>query len=193
MYHIKSGDQLNIYVHDNNDLTMVAPVLPDGTISYPLVGNLYVQGLTTAGLQSALTEKLSQYLQSPVVVVSISSQTSYKVYVMGEVRGAGELPFQEDLRLTDYITLAGGTTTDAKLKKCYIFSKGEDEAHVVVDLREIFEDNNQEINITLNPDDTIVVGRRSGFSITQWLEVAQVFSIFASTATIYLILSREGR
>ena len=77
MYHIKSGDQLNIYVHDNNDLTMVAPVLPDGTISYPLVGNLYVQGLTTAGLQSALTEKLSQYLQSPVVVVSISSQTSY--------------------------------------------------------------------------------------------------------------------
>ena len=171
----------------------MAPVLPDGTISYPLVGNLYVQGLTTAGLQNALTEKLSQYLQSPVVVVSISSQTSYKVYVMGEVRGAGELPFQEDLRLTDYITLASGPTTDANLKKCYIFSKGEEAAHMVVDLREIYEDNNQEINITLKADDTIVLGRRSGFSITQWLEVAQVFSIIASTATIYLILSREAR
>ncbi len=189
-YRIQPGDQLSIYVHENQDLTMVAPVLPDGTISYPLVGNLYVEGLTTAGLQDILTEKLRSFLQSPVVVVSISSQASYKVYIMGEVRTPGALTYQEDLRLTDYIALAGGTGPEANLKKCYIFSKGSDTPHRTINLMEIIEDDKQELNITLNPDDTIVIGRRSGFIITQWVEIAQIFSIMVASATLYVIFNK---
>lgn len=190
VYRIKPGDQLSIYVHDNQDLTMIAPVLPDGTISYPLVGNLYVQGLTTAGLQNVLTEKLRDYLQSPVVVVSISSQTSYKVYIMGAVRNAGALPYEEDLRLTDYIALAGGNDSDANLKKCYIFSKGEKTPHRIINLEKIFEEDDQELNITLNPDDTVILGQRSGFSVTEWFQVAQIFSIMVASGTLYLIMTR---
>ncbi len=182
---------MSIYVHGNSDLTLMVPVLPDGTISFPLVGNLYVQGLTTAVLQNALTEKLNQFLQNPVVVVSIQSVSAYKVYVMGEVRSAGALPYQEDLRLTDYLTLAGGMTNVADLKKCYIFSAGSDSAHTIINLREIIEDNRQELNITLKSDDTVIVGRRSGFSITQWIEVAQLFSVLVSSATLYLLILRE--
>ena len=193
MYRIRPGDQLSIYVHDNVDLTMVAPVLPDGTISYPLVGNLFVQGLTTSSLQSVLTEKLNQYLQTPVVVVSISSKTMYRVYVMGQVNTPGPVNWEVDLRLTDYITLAGGISEYANLKKCYIFSKNSDEPQHVIDLRDIIEENNQELNITLKPDDTVVLDKRSGFSITQWVEVAQIFSILVASVTIYLVLSRESK
>jgi polysaccharide export outer membrane protein len=191
MYRIRPGDQLSVYVHDNADLTMIAPVLPDGTISYPLVGNLFVQGLTTAGLQNVLTEKLGQYLQSPVVVVSVSSQTSYRVYVMGQVNAPGPITWEADLRLTDYLTLAGGIGQYANLKKCFIFSKDSEEPQHMIDLREIIEEDNQELNMTLSPDDTVVLDKRSGFSITQWVEVAQIFSIFVASATVYLLLTRE--
>jgi polysaccharide export outer membrane protein len=191
MYRIRPGDQLSIYVHDNADLTMIAPVLPDGTISYPLVGNLFVEGLTTAGLQAVLTEKLNQYLQSPVVVVSIGSQTMYLVYVMGQVNKPGPITWEVDLRLTDYIALAGGMGQLANLKKCFIFSKNGEEPQRVIDLREIIEEDNQDLNITLQPDDTVILDRRSGFSITQWVEVAQIFSIFVAAGTLYLILDRE--
>ncbi|MBU0518417.1 polysaccharide export protein [bacterium] len=190
-YRIKAGDLLDVYVHENPDLSLQVAVLPDGTISYPLVGNLYVQGLTTSGLQDILKTKFLDYLQTPVVVVSINSQASYKVYVMGEVSQPGALEYQEDLRLTDYIALAGGMTNNADLEECYIYSVAEDSTHRIVNLKEIFEENKQEMNITLKPDDTIVLDRKSGFFVGTWIEVAQILSILVSSATMYIIITRE--
>lgn len=127
-YRIKPGDQLSIYVHENPDLTMTAAVLADGTISYPLVGSLYVEGLSTSGLQNVLTEKLKQYLQNPVVVVTISTQTVHKVYIMGEVGTPGQYPYEEGKRLTEYLALAGGINPEANLKKCNIYERDSDQA-----------------------------------------------------------------
>lgn len=193
LYRIKPADQLNIYVHENNDLTMAVTVLPDGTISYPLVGSLYVQGLTTAGLQDVLKEKLEQFLQKPVVVVSIQSQTLYKVYVMGEVRSPGAVPYEANKRLTDYLTLAGGTTEQANLKKCNIYTSTSGKPRRVINLREIFENNNLTLDIPLEPDDTVIVERKSGFLISNWTDVAQIFSIVVGAATLYLLVTLERR
>jgi len=193
MYRIKPADQLNIYVHQNADLTMTAPVLPDGTISYPLVGNLYVEGLTTAGLQEALAEKLKQFLQNPVVVVTIQSQTLYKVYVMGEVSSPGAYPYEEGKRLTDYLTLAGGTTPEANLKKCNIYARDSSSPRRVINLKEIFEESNLTFDIPLEPNDTVILERRSGFLVTNWGDVAQIFSIVLGIATLYLIIALERR
>lgn len=189
-YRIKPADMLNIYVHENSDLTMQVAVLPDGTISYPLVGNLYVQGLTTAGLQEVMTEKLKQFLQTPVVVVTISSQTAYKVYVIGEVNAPGAYPFEEGKRLTDYIAMAGGTTPYTNLKKCKVFSKGSEQVQTLINLKEIFEENDQALNILPQPDDTILIERKK-FVLDQWNEVAQVMAIIVGAATLYFIATKD--
>jgi polysaccharide export outer membrane protein len=189
-YRIRPADILNIYVHDNNDLTLQVTVLPDGTISYPLVGNLYVQGLTTAGLQDALTERLKQFLQTPVVVITISSQTAYKVYVVGEVGAPGAYPYEEGKRLTDYIAMAGGQTAFSNLKKCTIISKTPEQTEIKVNLKEIFEKNNQAANIMPQPDDTIVLARRK-FILEQWAEVAQVMAVILGAATLYVVATRD--
>ena len=190
-YRIKPGDQLNVYVHENPDLTMTAAVLADGTISYPLVGSLYVEGLSTSGLQNVLTEKLKQYLQMPVVVVTISTLTVHKVYIMGEVTAPGEYPYQMDKRLTEYLALAGGISPEANLKKCNIYEKDSDQARQVINLKEILEKNNQALNITLKPEDTVFLERRSGFVLGEWVEIAQIFGILVASATLYIFLTRE--
>jgi polysaccharide export outer membrane protein len=189
-YRIKPADMLNVYVHDNIDLTMPVTVLPDGTISYPLVGNLYVQGLTTAGLQDALTERLKQFLQTPVVVVTISSQTAYKVYVVGEVGAPGAYPYEEGKRLTDYIAMAGGQTPYSNLKKCTIISKTPEQTERRINLKEIFEKNNQALNIAPQPDDTIIIARKK-FILEQWNEVAQVMAVIIGAVTLYYVASRD--
>ncbi|HEX7343755.1 MAG TPA: polysaccharide biosynthesis/export family protein [bacterium] len=187
MYKIKPGDRLNIYVHDNNDLTQVVTVLPDGTISYPLVGNLYVEGLTTSGLADILTEKLGQFLQRPVVVITITSETLYKIYVMGEVRMPSAYPFEEKKRLTDYLAMAGGPTTEANLKKCNVYPLDSTEPRVVVNLKDIFDDEDRTKDIELQANDTILLERRSGFIVSDWAEIAQVFSVIFGAASIYFI------
>ena len=191
MYRIKPADQLNVYVHENADLTMPVTVLPDGTISFPLVGNLYVQGLTTAGLQNVLREKLREFLVNPVVVVTISSQTAYKVYVLGEVGSPGTFPYEEGKRLTDYLALAGGMTAEADLKECYIYSSGVEEPRRKINLKEIFEEDIISLDIELQPEDTIVLKRRSGFFVSEWVEVAQIFSILVASVTLYVLATRE--
>lgn len=193
LYRIKPADQLNIYVHENNDLTMGVTVLPDGTISYPLVGSLYVQGLTTTGLQDVLTEKLKQFLQNPVVVVTIQSQTLYKVYVMGEVRSPGAIPYEATKRLTDYLTVAGGTTEKANLKKCYIYTSKSGKPRRVINLKDIFENNNLTLDIPLEPDDTVIVERKSGFLVSSWSDIAQIFGIMVGAVTLYLLVTLEHR
>ena len=190
-YRIKPGDQLNVYVHENPDLTMTAAVLSDGTISYPLVGSLYVEGLSTSGLQNVLTEKLKQYLQMPVVVVTISTLTVHKVYIMGEVGVPGQYPYEEGKRLTEYLALAGGIKTEANLKKCNIYEEDSDQARQVINLKEILEKNNQALNIALEPEDTVFLERRSGFVLGEWVEIAQIFSILVASATLYIFLTRE--
>jgi polysaccharide export outer membrane protein len=187
LYQIKPGDQLNIYVHGNDDLTRNVTVLPDGTISYPLVGNLYVQGLTTSGLEGILTQKLEQYLQKPVVVISISSETLYKIYVMGEVRMPNAYPYEAKKRLTDYLAMAGGPTDEALLKKCNIYPLDASKPRLVVDLREIFDDEDRTKDVELQANDTILLERRSGFIVADWAEMAQIFSVIFGMATIYLI------
>lgn len=191
LYRIKPADQLNVYVHENQDLTMTVAVLPDGTISFPLVGNLYVEGLTTAGLQNVLAEKLKEFLKKPVVVVTISSQTAYKVYMLGEVGKPGAYPFEENQRLTDYLALASGTTPEANLKQCHVYSSGSGEPRRVINLEEIFEKSNESLNIPLQPNDTVVIQRRSGFIVTEWVEIAQIFSIIVASATLYLVATKD--
>lgn len=190
-YRIRPGDQLNIYVHENADLTMTVAVLSDGTISYPLVGNLYIEGLTTSGLQNVLTEKLEQFLQKPVVVVSISTQTLNKVYVMGEVMSPGTYPYEVGKRLTDYLAMAGGPSAEANLKKCNIYSVEPDQPKKVIDLKKLFEESDQTLNVSLQPDDTVLIERRSGFVLTQWVEIAQIFGILVASATLYFVITRE--
>jgi hypothetical protein len=50
---IHGGDELNVIVYDEKDLTQTVTVLPSGTISYPLIGEVHVGGLTPTQAKSA--------------------------------------------------------------------------------------------------------------------------------------------
>ena len=75
-------------VWKNPELSVEAPVLPDGTLTVPLAGTVSARGLTAAELEDLLAGKLAEYITAPEVSVIVLQVNSKRVSVLGEVQRA---------------------------------------------------------------------------------------------------------
>jgi polysaccharide biosynthesis/export protein len=107
-YVLHPGDQLAVTVFDEPSLSQTATVLPDGTITYPLVGQLEVGGETVKAATSKLTNALEQYVKNPIVSIAVTQLGSYNVLVLGDVKTPGKYLLPSSARLADAIAAAGG-------------------------------------------------------------------------------------
>jgi polysaccharide biosynthesis/export protein len=89
-------------------LSQNATVLPDGTITYPLVGQLDVGGDTVKAATLKLTGALQQYVKDPIVSIAVTQLGSYDVLVLGDVKTPGKYVLPSSARLADAIAAAGG-------------------------------------------------------------------------------------
>ncbi|MBB3047819.1 polysaccharide export outer membrane protein [Litorivivens lipolytica] len=111
-YHIGASDVLTINVWNRSNLDRSVTVRPDGKISFPLVGDIYVAGLQPTELQLALEEALRKYMKviPGEVSVTVDEVHSYKVSVLGEVRAPGRFEFQTQVSILEALAQAGGLT-----------------------------------------------------------------------------------
>ena len=115
-YVVSAGDVLDITVWGYEDLRATVIVREDGKISFTsLIEEVTAAGLTVPGLQEVLTEKLSYYLKSPKVTVSVREARLSRVNVIGSVRSPGIFSFRGKPGLIDAIAAAGGETPEADL------------------------------------------------------------------------------
>jgi protein involved in polysaccharide export with SLBB domain len=104
---VQKGDKLKISVFNEPLLSGDFTVWPTGTISYPLIGEVPVAGLTVRETQQTLIQKLNgRFLVNPNLIVELTSQKP--IYVLGEVAKAGEYPYRDGITVTGAIALAGG-------------------------------------------------------------------------------------
>lgn len=112
-YRIDTGDRVSITVYQEPDLSVQGVrVKANGTIAFPLLGDLKVAGLTSQKLHTLVTEKLLDgFLKKPNVTVSIDSYRLY--YIKGEVNRPGGYSFVDGLTVAKAVALAGGYTERA--------------------------------------------------------------------------------
>lgn len=109
VYKVGPNDILRIQVFGEDDLTMEKRVGGDGTIDYPLLGTVSVEGKTVEEIQRHLTTQLDAgYIRHPKVSVSIIRHRNF--YVGGEVRTPGGFPYEVGLTVQKAIAMAGGLT-----------------------------------------------------------------------------------
>ena len=89
-YIIGPGDVLEISVWNEPDLSKKLIVPPDGVISFPLINPIKVTNLTITDLKKAVTKKISEYIPDATVTVLLIEINSFKAYVIGKVKQAGE-------------------------------------------------------------------------------------------------------
>ena len=116
-YTINTGDELEIYVWGEERLQRVLHVLPDGTIAFPLVGQLKVQGLLPQAIERLVAERLkSQYKGDvPNVTVTVRSAAGMSFSVVGKVRSPGSFTPGRYINVLDAVSLAGGPAEFANL------------------------------------------------------------------------------
>jgi polysaccharide export outer membrane protein len=108
------GDVFDVAVWNEPSMTGAYRVGPDGTIHFPLIGVISVDGLTPNECAALLRKRLQEgYLREPNVSVYVKELNSKKIFVLGEVARAGTFPFAPNMTVVEAISSAGGFTAAA--------------------------------------------------------------------------------
>lgn len=121
-YRLSSGDTVRVAVFGEPDLTVTARVSERGSIAYPLLGELYVEGMTSRELERDVSDRLrGPYLVDPNVTVSIEQYREF--FVTGQVNRPGAYPYVPGLTVRKAITIAGGFTDLAARRKLFLVTE----------------------------------------------------------------------
>jgi polysaccharide export outer membrane protein len=157
-YVIGPGDLLDISVWKDEALTRSVTVLPDGMISFPLVGEVQAGGKTVAGLKKELAERLSRYVPDLTLTLEVRQVNSMLVYVIGKVNAPGRFALNTRVNVLQALAMAGGLNPFAKKDDIRIFRNGEGKTEVYpFRYGEVSEGKRLEENIELRRGDLIVI------------------------------------
>jgi len=157
-YLIGSGDVLDISVWKNPDLTRQVVVLPDGKITFPLIGELQAAGKTVAQLTGEMKKKLGRFVPDATLTVMIAQVGSMHVYVIGRVNNPGRFVLNTNINVLQALSMAGGLNPFAKRGQIKIFREQKSDIKVFYfDYDEVAKGNDLTQNMRLHRGDVIVV------------------------------------
>jgi polysaccharide biosynthesis/export protein len=159
LYTVKAGDTLAISVWKEPDLTSNAVLVrPDGTFSFPLVGQIDAHGKGVQELQGLITERLRKYLADPVVTVSVQEVKGNKIYVIGQVTKPGDFVVNPGVNVMQALSMAGGGTAFASLNNILILRRGATgQVAIPFHYNDVIHGKDLEQNVQLQAGDVVVV------------------------------------
>ena len=165
-YRINPGDELEIYVWGEERLQRMLRVLPDGTIAFPLVGQLMVAGRLPQEVEAMVNQRLSSQYRGevPFVTVSVRDPAGMQFSVIGKVRSPGSFKAGRYLNVLDALSLAGGPAEFANLDSILVISqRGDRQTAATVRLNALFRAGANQADIAranlvqIMPGDVIIV------------------------------------
>jgi polysaccharide export outer membrane protein len=163
-YQLGPGDQLQVFVWKNPELSVVTPVRPDGRISIPLLQDVQAAGLSPAELAASLRTGLTEYIKDPVVTVlvqTVQGTGEGRVNVVGEAVEPKSVPYRAGLTALDVMVDVGGLTefadgNDARLIR---MENGKMQEYRL-NLADLMKDGDINKNVALKPGDVIRIPER---------------------------------
>ncbi|MGB3148541.1 MAG: polysaccharide biosynthesis/export family protein [Paracoccaceae bacterium] len=139
-YRIQAGDVLNMEVLEDTSLNRGLLVLPDGTVSLPLVGTMKAKGQTVEGMKAAISAALAPKFAAPPTIFlsvgqlnatttaidqasanlaaqNVQAYGTVSVYAVGEVAKPGRTDVRKGTTLLQFLAETGGLTRFAATKR----------------------------------------------------------------------------
>lgn len=165
-YHIGVGDELQVSVWQNPELSVAVPVRPDGKISIPLVGDVIAAGQTTENLAADMEKSLANYIRNPEVTVIVTSPVSagylQRVRITGAVTTPQSLPYQQGMTVLDLVLQAGGVTPFGIGNDALLYRQTEGEVKIYrVYIDDIVEKGRLDTNYEMAPFDILTIPERA--------------------------------
>lgn len=161
LYVIGPGDTLNVFVWGDSELSTQVVVRPDGMITTPLVEDLPASGKTPTELARTLEAKLSKFVKSPKVTVSITEfvgRYTEQVRVVGQASQPQSINYRDGMTLLDVVIAVGGLTDFAagnKAKVVRMVNGKTTEYRVRLD--DLIRDGDISANVKMMPGDVLII------------------------------------
>jgi polysaccharide biosynthesis/export protein len=162
------GDQVNVQVDGQPEMSSKMYVADDGTVTIALLGPVRVAGLSPSTASQHIEHALRehQFLIKPHVTITLIESRSQRVSVLGEVKTPGRFPVESTTSMLDLLAAAGGTTSDAA-DTVYVIRSDDrgTPTRLAVDLKGLVDPSRPLPEIRLRSGDTVVVPRAPEFYI----------------------------
>lgn len=160
-YLIGPGDNLNIFVWGNPEISGTFTVRPDGKLSTSLVDDIDASGRTPTELASSIESRLAAYVRDPIVTVIVEDfigPYSEQVRVIGEASRPKAINYRENMTLLDVMVAVGGLTeyadgNDARLIRVI---NGQ-QRQFGLRMGDLIRDGDIQANIDILPGDIIII------------------------------------
>ena len=160
-YIIGPGDNLNIQVWRNPEVSISLPVRPDGKISSPLVEDLVAANKTPSQLARDIEKALAKFIQDPIVTVMVTGFVGpydQQVRVIGQAAKPQALQYREKMSLMDVMIAVGGITDFAAGNKASIVRLVDGKQQQFgVRLESLIRDGDISANVDILPGDVLII------------------------------------
>ena len=160
-YRIAPGDNVQIFVWRNPEVSTSVPVRPDGLLSAPLLEEIPAAGKTPAELARDLEAELATYLRDPLVTVIVDSFVGTfreQIRVVGEASEPRSMLYRDSMTVLDVLIEAGGLTqyADGNQSVLVRLVDGKQEEYRLR-LDDLLQDGDITANIDMRPGDVVIV------------------------------------
>lgn len=160
-YIVGPGDNVNIFVWRNPEVTMSVPVRPDGKITTPLVEDLQASGKSPSELARDIEKVLSAYIKDPsvtVIVTGFVGPYDQQIRVVGEAAKPQALPYRERMTLLDVMIAVGGLTEFAAGNRTTLVRRvnGQEQTYQVY-IEDLIKDGDISANVYMLPGDVLII------------------------------------
>jgi polysaccharide export outer membrane protein len=169
------GDVVRITVYANPDLTTVARIADTGRITFPLIGDVSIGGISTIDAEKLISQRLDQggfvrNAQVSIFVEERSEALGPSVTILGQVKTSGRFPLSNAAgtgvqTLIDLLAVAGGVTPTAANYLVLIRQQGSASQRTRVDLADLLRTADPKSNVTLSGGDIVLVPEMDVFYI----------------------------
>ncbi|MEQ9642006.1 MAG: polysaccharide export protein [Alphaproteobacteria bacterium] len=160
-YRIGPGDNLNIFVWRNPELSVTLPVRPDGRLTVPLIDDVPVAGKTPTELARDLEVELAKFIQDPIVSVLVTGfqgPFDQQIRVVGEAARPQGIPYRENMSILDVMIAVGGLTEFAAGNDAVIVRQVDgSEKSYRVRLDDLVKDGDVAANVEMLPGDVLII------------------------------------
>lgn len=154
-YKLHAGDRLNIKVLRYGELNAEYLVRSDGNLTFPLLGEIPVEGMTALQLADSLNESLKKYCTDPEVYVTVASEGTTRVYLFGEITRPGLYELKKSRTVLDAISAGGSYTERTAKKRIFLIRKGQDDKPIKINLKKMLEKGDLSQNYELQEGDIL--------------------------------------
>lgn len=187
------GDVLKITVFGSPELTLETKVADSGKISYPLLGEVGVEGLAPSDAERKIAAALETggFVRHPQVNIFVTSYQSQQISVLGLVSRPGRYPVDGRRTLIDMLALAGGITSDGGDAAFLIRTRDGKTTKEAIDLTDMMHSADLQANVELQGGDIIYVERVPRFYIYGEVQRPGVYRL-EKNMTVIQALSAGG-